>query len=238
MTLEDPKPESPVNPIAFIVVLTSLAMLGIEVAFSLADRQIISSNSAVRWRLDAYNAFAFDPGTLERIFVRKDYALSAIWTFFTYPFINQGMAPALFASALILALGKFVSEFYGALQFACIFVLTAVVGAVAYALVFPKGLALLGAYPPVFGLIGAYTYVLWMRLGKAGSNQLLAFRLIGVLIAIQLIFTVVIVVMGQASNGWPTWVAEVGAFVAGFSVSVLLAPGGWTSFVARMRQRP
>lgn len=237
MTSEYPKPESPVNHVPFVVVVTALALLGIETAFWLADRQIISSNSAVRWRLDAYNAYAFDPAALERVFVFQEYALSTIWTFVTYPFINQGMAPTVFAAALTLALGKFVSEFYGASRFVAIFVLTTVVGAIAYALVFPQGLALLGAYPPVFGLIGAFTYVLWMRLGQAGANQLLAFRLIGVLIAIQLVFTVVIVLMGQASNGWPTWVAEIAGFLTGFSISVLLAPGGWASFVTRMRQR-
>ena len=85
-------------------------------------------------------------------------------------------------------------------------------------------------YTPVYGLIGAYTYAIWLRLGQAGENQILAFRLIGVLLFLQLIFGLIF-----GSN--MAWISELTGFFCGFGLSVLLAPGGWTSFVDRMRQR-
>jgi membrane associated rhomboid family serine protease len=103
-------------------------------------------------------------------------------------------------------------------------------GAVAVALVVRGVQPLFGAYPAVYGLIGAFTYLLWLRLGQAGENRLQAFRLIGMLLAIQLVF-------GALFGSSPQWLGDVGGFLAGGATAVLVAPGGFAALRARLRSR-
>ena len=58
----------------------------------------------------------------------------------------------------------------------------------------------------------------------------MAFRLIGVLLGLQLVFSLLF-----GNN--PTWVAELGGFVVGFLISIPLAPGGAQRMLERLRQR-
>ena len=43
---------------------------------------------------------------------------------------------------------------------------------------------LVGGYPAVYGLLGAFTFLLWARLGEEHANQFRAFTLIGFLLGI------------------------------------------------------
>ncbi|MEC7259746.1 MAG: rhomboid family intramembrane serine protease, partial [Pseudomonadota bacterium] len=81
----------------------------------------------------------------------------------------------------------------------------------------------------VYGLIGAFTYLLWLRLSAVGENQARAFTLIGFLMGIQLIFAVFIDVQ-------PDWVADLGGFASGFALTIVLVPGGWARLLARLRR--
>ena len=66
--------------------------------------------------------------------------------------------------------------------------------------------------------------------GVAGENQYRAFTLIGLLLAIQLVF-------GALFGSSNDWVAEVSGFAVGFAISPLLAPGGFRRVLDRLRQR-
>ena len=98
--------------------------------------------------------------------------------------------------------------------------LPGVSGALGFALITGSPVPLVGSYPGVYGLIGAFTFLLWVRLGAVGAPQARAFSLIGILVTIQLVFSLVF-------GGTPDWVADVAGFVAGFLLSFLLVPGGW-----------
>ena len=102
---------------------------------------------------------------------------------------------------------------------------SAIGGGIVYALI--AGLApqfrfepLVGGYPAVYGLLGAFTFLLWTRLGQEHANQLRAFSLIGILLAFQLVFGVL---FGGAGK---SWIAEIAGFVIGFLLSFVLVPGG------------
>jgi len=90
--------------------------------------------------------------------------------------------------------------------------------------------ALIGGYPGDYGLIGAFSYILWMRQVRSGGNQLQAFRMIGVLMGFQLLFGLLF------GGGW-YWVAELAGFAAGFMLSFVVSPGGIARLRARLRQR-
>jgi hypothetical protein len=97
-------------------------------------------------------------------------------------------------------------------------------------LVFLLALGKMVGYPAVYGLIGAFTFILWVRLGQQGAPQYRAFSLIALLLGIQLVF-------GLLFGGGPDWIAEVAGFAAGFLLSFVVSPGGWARVRERLRQR-
>ena len=50
-------------------------------------------------------------------------------------------------------------------------------------------------------------------------------------------FASLLVLFGLLFGSQPTWIADVAGFVAGFVLSVLIAPGGWAAFLVRLRKR-
>lgn len=221
---------SPFNSVPPLVVAIVVGAALIEATFALGQAGLVGGPRAVGWRLDALTDYAFAPNVLDWMLTRGDYAWDLTRRFVTYPFIHDSTLGALVGLAFLLALGKFVGEVFAPLNTAILLFVTTVTGALVFGLFAPPSEPLYGLFPPVFGLIGAYTYLLWRHLAATGGQQAQAFRLIGVLLAIQLIFAAL---FGTSS----AWIAEVAAFVTGFAASILLAPGGWAAFRMWMRQR-
>jgi len=224
------KPESPINALPPLVVVLTLLIVGIEAVFQLANYGIVGGPRGIGWRISAIEQYGFSPAVLDQVLVRGDYSFDMLKRFVTYSFINAQLVPVIFSASLVLALGKFTAEYYGSARVLVLYLVTSIVGATAFGLAVEGRFPLIGGFTPVYGLIGAYTYALWLRLGSAGENQIMAFRLIGFLLMIQLAF-------GLIFGGNSQWISELAGFVAGFLLSVILAPGGWSSLVARMRQR-
>jgi rhomboid protease GluP len=80
---------------------------------------------------------------------------------------------------------------FSPLAFIAIFWVSAVFGALAYVLLLDSPFPLIGGYPGVYGLIGAFTFLMWVDAGLRGESQLRAFGLIGALLAIQIVFGVI-----------------------------------------------
>ena len=224
------KPESPINAISPFVIVLAALIVGVELVLQMANSGLIGGPRGVGWRLMAIEDYGVTGAVMDRVFRFGDYSFDVLKRFVTYPFINGDATQVAFCAALTLALGKFTADFYGGFKVFCIFIASAVVGAAVYGLVVSTGYRLIGGFPPVYGLIGAYTYALWVNLAQKGEKQLQAFRLIGFLLGLQLVYGVIF----GAGYGW---VAELSGFATGFALSPLLAPGGWTTFLARMRQR-
>jgi len=222
--------ENPVNKLPYAVIVLALLILGIELVLQLAELGVVGGPQGVGWRLIAMEDYAFSARVFELTVVQQQWSVDLLKRFVTYPFINAELTQVAFCAALTLALGKFVGEYFGEVKVLVIYLFASIFGALIYGVVVSHNFPLFGGFTPVFGLIGAYTYALWLRLGQAGKNQLLAFRLIGMLLLIQLIFGLI---FGSSS----AWIAELAGFFAGFGSAVLLAPGGWAAFLVRMRQR-
>jgi len=88
---------------------------------------------------------------------------------------------------------------------------------------------LFGAYPGTYGLIGAFTFLLWVKLADVGANTMRAFTFIGFLLAVQLVFGIL---FGAGND----WIADVAGFVAGFLLSFVVSPGGWARVMAKLRR--
>ena len=218
--MNDPAPESPVNPLPPVVVALFLVLIGVEAVFSLGQYGMIGGPGAVGWRLDALQTYGFSGEVFDWMIETGRYPLSQLIRFVSYPFVHASFTQALLAGVLLLAMGKMSAEAFGAVPMLIIFFGSAIGGALAYAILTNDPAWIVGAFPPVYGLIGAYTFMLWRSFDVIGANKARAFTMISVLMGLQLAF-------GLIFGGPPTWVADLGGFVSGFFLSFVVAPGAW-----------
>lgn len=221
---------SPFNPLPPVVVVLSLALFGIEAVFNLGARGILGGAEAVGWRLGAAQTYGFYPQVVDAMLREGVYPLEHLMRFFTYSFVHFSFTHMLFAVVFILALGNVVGRVFSGLALLTVFFGSAIGGALAYWLIVPDPLPLVGGYPAAYGLIGAFTFLLWTNLAALGENQYRAFTLIGFLMGIQLVFGVL---FGTTND----WVGDIGGFATGFGLSFVVSPGGWSALMARLRQR-
>ncbi len=222
--------ESPINPLPPIVVALALLILGIELVFQAGARGFAGGQDAVGWRLEAIRTYAFSAPILDWMIETGRWPLEHVIRFVTYPFIHLSFTHALMVIVFLLALGKMVGEVFGTMAVLVVFFLSAVIGALAYGLLVDSPAPLVGGYPAVYGLIGSYTFMLWVALAGTQQNQMRAFTLIGILMGLQLVF-------GLLFGGGKDWVADLSGFATGFLVSFLLVPGAWGRILARLRNR-
>jgi membrane associated rhomboid family serine protease len=222
------RPVSAVNPLPPVVAALFLLVMGIEIAFYLGARGMVGGPGAVGWRLAAIQSYAFSGEIFDWMWQNGRWPVEHLIRFVTYPFIHASFTHALFVGVFLLAMGKMVGEVFGSLAMLAVFVLSGAGGALAYAVFLNDPIPLIGGFPAVYGLIGAFTFLLQHSLALVGANQSRAFALIAFLMGIQLLF-------GLLFGGSRDWVADLAGFATGYGLSHLVAPGGWARIRARIR---
>lgn len=221
---------SPVNPLPPVVWALALPMIAMEVVVQAGASGLVGGPAAVGWRLDAVQMFALAPEMLRAMWRLGEWPAGVAMRLFTYPFVHATFTHALFVIVILLALGKMVAEVFRWWAVLVVFFGAALGAAGVAALIPGYGIPLVGGYPPVYGLIGAFTFLLWVRLAGSGGRQYRAFSLIGMLLGLQLLF-------GLLFGGGLGWVPDLAGFASGFGLSFLVAPGGWGAVLARLRRR-
>ncbi|MBC7157436.1 MAG: rhomboid family intramembrane serine protease [Rhodobacteraceae bacterium] len=220
----------PLNPLPVVVWLLLLPMLAAEVVFQLGAHGLAGGPAAVGWRLEAVRRFGFFAQVLDLVVGPAGPAPDLMVRFVAYPLVHGSFSHFLFVAVFLLALGKMVGEVFAGWAVAAVFFGATLAGALVYGLVLADPPPLIGGFPGVYGLIGAFTYLLWMRLAGAGPERYRAFQLIGFLLGIQLLF-------GALFGTGPDWIADLAGFCAGFALSFVVGPGGWARLLARLRAR-
>ena len=215
-----------VNPLPAAVVALAVVIFGVEVMFTLAERGLTGGTGGIGWRAAAIRDYGFFGDIVDWMLQNRRAPPELLMRFVTYPFLHYSVTHAIFVCVFILAIGKMVGEAFGNIAVLLVFFLSSIGGALAYGLFIDDPSPLVGGYPGVYVLIGGYTFLLWLRLGAMGQQQFMAFRLIGVLLAIQVLF-------GLFLGGSRDWVADLGGFATGFTTSFFLVPGSF----ARLRQK-
>ncbi|WP_298260652.1 rhomboid family intramembrane serine protease [uncultured Litoreibacter sp.] len=228
--------ESPFNALPPVVVALAILLAGVEVIFQAGASGLVGGAQGIGWRLSAVEDYGFSGYIWDQMFAQSYYPLEYMQRFVTYPFVHGNFTHAAFAVVIVLAMGKAVGEVFSALSFISVFVVSSVFGALMYAVLTNDQAPLFGAYPGAYGLIGAFTFLLWVKLAAVGANSMRAFTLIGVLMGLRLVFGLTAQLLGQHGFGLD-WVAELSGFGAGFLMSFLVSPGGWGRVLAKMRQR-
>lgn len=232
--------EPPLNPLPPVVWALALPMIVIECILQLADRGILGGAQGIGWRMSVLSKMVFLPDQLIQMWEMRYFAPQEAARILAYAFVHLSFTHAAFVVVFVLALGKFVGEVFRPVALAILF-LGSTVGA---ALIYTLALALIpelqtdtglmlplaGGYPGAFGLIGAFTFVLWLRIGAQGGPSWRAFSLIGMMMGIRLVF-------GLLFGAGPDWVADLAGFGVGFLLSFLLVPGGPARLLAHIRER-
>ena len=222
--------ETPLNPLPPVVWLILLPIVAMEVVLSAGGLGLAGGQAGIGWRSEALQRFALSPVMLDQMWQAGQVSADYLMRFVSYAFVHGNLTHTVFAAVFILALGKFVGEVFRGWAVAAVFLGAVLAGGLAYSLVPGLQVALYGAYPGAYGLIGAFTYIIWARLGAHHARQGGAFALIGFLLGIQLLFGVIF-------GGAPDWIADLAGFGAGFCLSFVVAPGGPAHLLRLIRQR-
>ncbi len=228
--MSSPKPIPPVNPMPPVVLALFVMIMGVEAVFSLGVRGIIGGPGAIGWRNMAIQDYGFNSEIMRWMLENGRYPPDHLMRLVSYVFVHGSFTHALFAGVMLLALGKFVGEVFSQWATFFLFILSAAAGALIYGLMIRDQPWLIGAFPGVYGLIGGFTYIMWLRLGQMGAQQARAFTLIGFLLGIQLIF-------GLLFGARSEWLADLAGFSFGFVLSFFLSPGGFARLRAKIRHR-
>ena len=224
----NPNTQSPVNPLPPVVVALFLVIVGVEAAFSLGAKGFIGGPGALGWRNSAIQTYGFNSDIMGWMFANGRFPQEHIIRFVSYIFVHGDFTHALFGGAMILALGKFVGDVFNQWATLTLVLISSIVGALVFGLIAPEQPWLTGAFPGVYGLIGGFTYLMWLKLGQMGERQYRAFTLIGFLLGIQLVF-------GLLFGSNSTWLADLAGFGAGFLASFFLSPGGFRKLRDKIR---
>ncbi|MBZ4690261.1 MAG: Rhomboid family protein [Cereibacter sp.] len=221
---------APLNPLPVAVWLLALPIAAMELLSSAGATGLLSDPAAIGWRLEAVGRLGFRPAAMREMIATGYFPWRELLRLVSYPLVHASFTHALMAVVILLALGKMVGEVFRTWAMVLVFLGSALVGALAYAMVPGLSTPLIGAYPAVYGLIGAFTFLLWVNLAAKGANQYRAFSLIGLLLGIQLLF-------GLLFGGGYEWVADLAGFATGFVLSFVVSPGGWARVKAKLRRR-
>jgi len=223
----------PMNPLPWVVILLSCLVGGAELVFQAAEAGFIGGAEGIGWRLWAVQNFAFSDKIFDWMRQTGHYSGQNLLRFVSYIFIHRSMTQAIFAVVFILALGKFVAEILHPIVVLVIFFASGILGAALYSIVLDEQFALIGAYPAVYGLIGAFTWLRFTNLKDEGENGLQAFNLIIFFMALAIIYKFLF-------GGTNDWLAELVGFCVGFGLAIVFGPNGklrLQMILARVRRR-
>lgn len=226
----------PFNAIAPVVLALALPMIAVEIWLSLAEAGLVAGANGLTLRMQAVQDWGFSPVVWNQVVSLGDRSFGMLRRFVTYAFVHGSFTHALFGVAMLLALGKFVGDVFAGWAVAVVFLVGIVSGAAVFGLTLDGPRPLYGAYPGVYALIGAFTWIIFARLGRRGENRLRAFRMIGFLLVLQLAFAGLGPLIGSGGFDY-AFLAELAGFAAGFAVSVVVSPGGFAALRDRLRAR-
>jgi membrane associated rhomboid family serine protease len=144
--------------------------------------------------------------------------------FFTHALLHGSFLHMAMNLAVLLALGRFTAERYGAGVVVPCFVLGAVAGGVAFGLISRAPYPMVGASGAVFAFLGIWTAWDWHRHRAAAASVSPVVRRVVVLAGLNALLFV-------GLGGLLAWEAHLGGFLAG------LALGGWFESRKTTRRR-
>jgi membrane associated rhomboid family serine protease len=208
-----PPPRRPM-PRGLVILAAVIAL--IEVVLSLADAGIVFDPTL---RPSAYVLGGFWTSLLHG--ATPLYAGQSVAMFVTHALLHGSLLHMVMNLTILLALGRFTADRYGAGVVLPVFFLGAIAGGAVYGLLAQSPSPMVGASGAVFAFLGVWIAWDWHRHRARGISPSPVIRRVLVLVALN-VFTFI------GLQGYLAWQAHLGGFLAG------LACGAW--FEARIAQ--
>ncbi|WP_424933621.1 rhomboid family intramembrane serine protease [Amaricoccus macauensis] len=211
-TLRNPVPvNSPYTPLPKVLIGLAGIIAVIEIVLSLSDRGILFDPDL---RISAFALGAFWTGLLDGSY-RPVYAGQPVVMFVSHAFLHGSFLHMAMNTTILLALGRFVEMAYSPKVILPLFLLGALGGGAAYALIASGPYPMVGASGAVFAFLGLWVAWDWRRHRLAGvSVQPIVMRVV-VLAGLNVAFYF-------GLGGMLAWEAHLGGFLAGLFVGALL----------------
>ena len=145
------------NTLPLAVIALAVFILAIELIFMAGARGYFGPEG-IGWRVAAIQDYGFFNQALYFMVERGEFRFDLAIRFVTYPFVHAAFTHAIFVIVFLLALGKLVGEVFGNLAVLVLFFACGTFGALVYAGLTGADQLLIGGFPSVYGLIGAYTF--------------------------------------------------------------------------------
>ncbi len=198
-------------PASLLVLVGVIA--AIEALLSLADAGWIADPTL---RSRVILAGGFWPGLLHG--ARPLFAAQPFTMFLTHAFLHASMLHMAMNMTILLALGRFVADRYGARSVLPIFVASAIAGGAVFGLLVRAAFPMVGASGAVFGFLGVWIAWDWRRHQRAGRATTPVLRRILVLVGINLVMLYWPALMSSGPTAGLAWQAHLGGFLAGLLI--------------------
>ena len=208
MTRPAPQADPPRHALIVIGILLALITIP-ELVVSAADQGLIGSP---RWRALSVQYGAFWPGLLDNW--QPNYAAQPWAMFLSYSFLHGGLVHLIGNAAMLIWIGPLVIRRLGVSGFLWVWVLSALAGAAAFALLTKGTTPMVGASGSVFGLSGAAValqYILPRRYLTA----------IGVSLGLVALNVMSLII----ENGFLAWQPHLGGYICGAAVAMVRLAG-------------
>jgi membrane associated rhomboid family serine protease len=215
--MEHTRPAPFISPLPWAVWLLVLGVAGVELILWAGAHGLVNWAGSAGWRAQALAAFGINPGLQGWMVETGRYPADGLWRYVAFGFVHLGPLQALLVVVITAALGKACAERLGSVRVLVLLVLAQAAGGAAFGLVADPGAWLIGGYPMIFALAGAYAALMGTRA---------AIVLVAALVVARLALTAI-------AGGGMDWLADLVALVAG----ALLAKALDGPILARLRRR-
>lgn len=203
-------PTEPYTPLPRSLIALVAVIAALELLLSASDAGLIA-DPTLRARFLQTGAFWTQLlRGVEPIFAAQPFTM-----FLSHALLHGGFAHMLMNMVMLLALGRFVSDRYGAGVILPLFLVGAVAGAGVYGLLSSDGAPMVGASGADFAFIGVWTVWDLRRHRAAGIPAGPVWRRVAVLVGLN-------VVMYFWLDGMLAWQAHLGGFLAGCAYGAVL----------------
>jgi rhomboid protease GluP len=202
--MTDPSPQrAQWRPMPRNLLALVLLIVGIELVLQAADLGMVGDQSL---RLRVYVAGAFWSSLFHG--QQPLFSLQPVTMFITHALLHGGILHLAMNMAILLGLGRLVSDRYGERTVLPLFLLSAIAGGATFALLNVSDIPMVGASGAVFGFLGVWTAWDWHRHRAYGvSTRPVVMRGVGLLL--------INVVFFFGLGGMVAWEAHLGGYLAG-----------------------
>ncbi len=226
----EPNRQTALNPLPWAVWVLVVPLLAVEAVLQAGALGLAGGEAGAGWRILAVQRLGLSGAHLLHLAETGRLWGPELLRLPGFLLVHAGGLLAVLAAVLILALGKAVGEVLSGPALLVLVLTGAWAGALVWILVLASPYWMVGAYPAVFALLGAFCWLLWRRRLSAVANRRRFAALIVLLLVLRL-------GVGLWIGGGHDWLADIAAFAAGFGLCPLMVPGGTAALLERLRRR-